>query len=152
MAKKEVSLKKLDELGTELSKLKAKKSELNAKLDLISADEAKVQEEFIQLLLSADKDSWVIKGVGKLSLSTRTYFNVKSYQTFLEWSKSEEAESFGITAELVADNTTLSMKGLSEVLKEVQAAKKADFDFEKSIGISIYKKTSISKSADKAKK
>ena len=149
MAENKATLKKLDEMGKELAKLKDEKAKLSAKYDNVSAKETNVQEKFIDLLLSADKDCWVIKGIGKLSLSFRMFFSIKDYKKFVEFSKTKEAKKFGLTPETVADNTTVSAKGLGELLKEVVEArlqKVSEFDFEKKFGFSFCKKSYVTKS------
>ena len=158
--KKIVGIKttELDKTGRELAKLKAQKSKLEAEGRQLTPKITKLTEKYIGMLLKADQDSWVIKGVGRLSLTTKNFVSVKDYKQFLKWAKSAKAKKLGVSLAVIDQQTNIKLtkeSGLGVVLNEFKAevlGKNPDYDFEKNLGVSFSSKSNVSYAPKATKK
>jgi hypothetical protein len=139
-----VTIKKLDDLGKKLFLLKEKKAKAQAAIDELTTKHAAMQEEFLDLLLQADKTSWAVKDLGTLTISGRDFFSIVDRSKFEAFAETPEAVSIGLTLELLESKLKLSTEGMGELLKEV--IKKIGDKNPAEIGLSYFRRNSISKS------
>jgi len=156
MAKLNIS--DLDIAGKELAKLKIKKAEADKKAEEISKQVTEKQNKFIDLLLKADQDCWVIKGVGRLSLARRRFTNVVDYGKFVKWAATKTAQKYGMDMSLVEANTKVtinSKNGLGDIINEFKTdvlEKTRDVNFSDIIGVEFSSTTYITYSKNEKKK
>lgn len=141
MGKKNLNISDLDKAGRELAKLKLALKMAKAKADDLSAQVTEKQDKYINMMIKSKQDSWVIKGVGRLTLVRKKYTNVVDYPKFVKWANTPAAKKYGMDMELVNANTKVSINsknGLGEIMDDFKTAtlsKKKGVDFGDLVGV-----------------
>lgn len=131
-----INVSEIDQLVREIKEVRDLKTKLTAELKTVDETYESLKQQFISILVDLNKSSWEVKGVGKASLSTRTFWQIKNQKKLRDYFiASNQEDMIKISSQAV---TSFFNEKLEEGVYTTPES------FEEDFGVSYFPKTTIS--------